>query len=209
MSSSRKKANQKRQLAIVLVSLGGFLIVCSLVLFYLVFGQVLREELKYDLHQVTQAKQSTTEITPVSTRFGIVIPKIGANAPVVENVDPYNEKDYQVALTKGIAHAQGTSLPEHANKGSIFLFAHSAANFYEANRYNAVFYLLNKLRKNDEIILFYQEKKFVYYVTETKIVNEDDLQYLSGTANAEQLILMTCWPAGTSLKRFLVFAEAR
>ena len=209
MSSSRKKANQKRQLAIVLVSLGGFLIVCSLVLFYLVFGQVLREELKYDLHQVTQAKQSTTEITPVSTRFGIVIPKIGANAPVVENVDPYNEKDYQVALTKGIAHARGTSLPEHANKGSVFLFAHSAANFYEANRYNAVFYLLNKLEKNDEIILYYQEKKYVYHVTDTKIVNEDDLQYLSGTANAEQLILMTCWPAGTSLKRFLVFAEAR
>ena len=112
-----------------------------------------------------------------------------------------------MALTKGIAHAKNSALPEHANKGTVFLFAHSAGNFYEANRYNAIFYLLSKLEKKDPIYVFYNEKKYSYYVTETKIVDENQVQYISNNAPKEQLILMTCWPAGTSLKRLLVFAQ--
>jgi len=207
MSSSRKEANRKKQLGLILVWTGGSLIGLSVLLFVLIFGQVIKEEVRYKYKQIAKSKPEPKIIRPVNEDFGIVIPKIGANSPVIENVDPYNESEYQVALTKGIAHAKGSSLPELSNRGSVFLFAHSAGNFYEANQYNAVFYLLNKLEKNDAIFLFYKEKKYTYHVTETKIVDENNVQYLSNMAQSEQLILMTCWPAGTSLKRLLVFAR--
>lgn len=208
MSSSRSVSNLKKKRAYLLIWTGICYIGAAIVLFILIFGQVIKEEVRYDLRTLRSTNVPVASVTPISSQFGIVIPKIGANAPIVANVDPFNEKEYQVALSKGIAHARGSSLPEHTNTGSVFLFAHSAANFYEANRYNAIFYLLNKLQNGDSIYVYYQEKKYVYKVTETKIVDESQVQYLSNTSAGEQLILMTCWPAGTSLQRLLVFAKA-
>jgi sortase A len=207
MSSLQKEADKRKKTALMLLWTGILFISTSIILFFLIFGQVLKEEVKYDLQKAVSKAQPEATISPVNDAFGIVIPKIGANAPIIQNVDPYNEKEYQVALTKGIAHAKNSSLPEHANKGIVFLFAHSAGNFYEANRYNAIFYLLNKLEKKDPIYVFYNEKKYIYYVTETKIVDENQVQYITSDEQKEQLILMTCWPAGTSLKRLLVFAQ--
>lgn len=207
MFSSLKEADKRKKTALMILWTGVVLITTAVILFILIFGQVLKEEVKYDYHRAVSKTNPVAVITPVDDAFGIVIPKISANAPIIQNVDPYNEKEYQVALTKGIAHAKNSALPEHANKGTVFLFAHSAGNFYEANRYNAIFYLLSKLEKKDPIYVFYNEKKYSYYVTETKIVDENQVQYISNNAPKEQLILMTCWPAGTSLKRLLVFAQ--
>ena len=206
MSSSQKGADKRKKTALMLLWTGILFIATSIILFFLIFGQVIKEEVKYDFNTIVNKEPNTMD-SPVDDAFGIVIPKIGANAPVIQNVDPYNENEYQIALTKGIAHAKSSSLPENLNNGSMFLFAHSAGNFYEANRYNAIFYLLNKLEKKDPIYVFYNEKKYTYYVTDTKIVDENQVQYLTNDTPAKQLILMTCWPAGTSLKRLLVFAE--
>lgn len=211
MSSPPKKSEpQHRFVGLALVLGGVACLLLSIILFILIFGPVVKEEVVYDLQTAKQKNLPKRAITPVNTQFGIVIPKIKANAPIIKDVDPFNEKTYQLALSKGIAHAKGSELPDHTNSGTIFLFAHSAVNFYEANKYNAIFYLLNKLTKGDEIILYYQEKKFVYQVTETKIVNADQVSFLNGTNQISRfdqtLILMTCWPAGTSFLRLLVFA---
>lgn len=144
-------------------------------------------------------------IRPVDEEFGIVIPKIGANAKVVANVDWKDSGVYQRALTQGVAHAAGTAVP--GQMGNIFVFAHSGIDFYEAVRYNAVFYLLNKLEPNDEITLTYQRKKFLYRVIEQKVVAPEDISYLTGDPARETLTLMTCWPAGTTLRRLVVVAE--
>lgn len=144
-------------------------------------------------------------IRPVDEEFGIVIPKIGANAKVVANVDWKDGAVYQRALTQGVAHAAGTAVP--GQPGNIFVFAHSGIDFYEAVRYNAVFYLLNKLEPGDEITLTYQRQKFLYRVTEQKIVAPEDISYLTGDPARETLTLMTCWPAGTTLRRLVVVAE--
>ena len=144
-------------------------------------------------------------LKPVNEEFGIVIPKIRANAAVIANVSPFNEKEYQMALTKGVAQARDTALP--GQKGNIFIFAHSAGDFYNANRYNAIFYLLSKMQKKDPIFLIYKGKKFKYLVREVKTVAGEELQYLNKTNYEKSLTLMTCWPPGTTLKRLLVIAE--
>lgn len=118
-----------------------------------------------------------------------VPPKIEANVKVVKNIDPFNEKAYQVGLTKGVAHARGTALPGHA--GNTFIFAHSSGNWYEANRYNSIFYLLHRLKKDRK-----------------KIVEAGDVKYLENTnQNTSTVTLMTCWPPGTTLKRLIVRGE--
>ena len=143
-------------------------------------------------------------LTPADPNFGVVIPKIAANSPVIANVDPTDEKDYLKDLKTGVAHTRGTAFPGEG--GHIFLFAHSTDYFWNVGTYNAVFYLLYKLDKGDEINLFYKGKRYVYKVIDKKIIDPSEVQYLTRKSSKEFLTLQTCWPLGTTLKRLLVFA---
>ncbi|MBP9728458.1 MAG: sortase, partial [Candidatus Moranbacteria bacterium] len=143
-------------------------------------------------------------IVPVDENFGIVIPKIRANARVIAGVDWQDSRVYQQALVNGVAQAKGTANP--GEPGNVFLFSHSGVDFFEANRYNALFYLIDKLVSGDEIIILYQGEKFTYQVTEKKIVSAESVEYLRGDGSKQTLTLMTCWPAGTTLKRLIVTA---
>jgi len=198
------------------------LVVVSASIVFLTFYPVIREEAKYQLSSkqgdvvvmtAEEAKQRAPDeklsesdvIYPVDEDFGIVIPKISANAKVIPDVDWQNAAVYQKALTQGVAHAKGTSYPGEA--GNVFIFSHSGVDFYEAARYNAVFYLINKLEPGDEIYLFSKQQKFTYRVAERKIVSSESVEYLTGDPLKKTLTLMTCWPAGTTLKRLVVVAE--
>lgn len=134
----------------------------------------------------------------------ITIPAIYAQAPVVEGVDPWDQEAYNNALKKGVAHAKGTFLP--GGNGTTFIFAHSSGNPFEASRYNTIFYRLGELVKGDEIVILRNGKRLVYKVREKKEVWPTEVQYLKDTRK-KQLILQTCTPIGTNLKRLLVFAD--
>lgn len=214
---------------LTLRTIGNFLILSSLLGVFLTFWPVILAETKYRLGQIlgetyflvgdevpTPASSasfsfikapSPLPITPIDTNFGIVIPKINANARIIDNVDPSNYKEYMEALKKGVAHTKGTVMPGMI--GNVFLFAHSVGNFWEVNRYNAVFYLLKELDSGDLVVLFWQGKRYDYEVTEKKIVEPTDVGYLSSVANYPMLTLQTCWPPGTTLKRMLVFAKLK
>lgn len=186
------------------MAIGILLLLASLILFITIFAPVAKVEINYSLNK-PHAK--ITQIQPVDRSFGIIIPKIGANAKIVSEVDPYNSFTYQMALTKGVAQAKGTAFPDE--NGNMFLFSHSSANLLEANLYNSVFYLLSKLTKGDEIYIYYKQIKYTYIVSGFKIVDAKDVSYLNPKSNDRGLTLMTCWPAGTDFKRLLVFARQK
>lgn len=186
----------------ILIAFGSLLIIASLILFIFIFAPVAKVEVNYALN-----KPKNLEIKPIDKEFGIVIPKIGANAKIVAEVDPYNANIYQTALTKGVAQARGTAMPNEI--GNMFLFSHSSANILEAARYNSVFYLLSKLKKDDEVDIYYKQIKYKYIVLEIKLVDPKDVSYLDPRTKTKQLTLMTCWPAGTTYKRLLVIAESK
>ena len=133
----------------------------------------------------------------------ITIPKIHAQAPLIYNVDPFKESVYQEVLKKGVAHAKGTALP--GQRGSVFIFAHSSGNPIELTNYNTIFLKLGQLEKNDEVLIKKEEKVFKYKIVQKKIVWPTEVKYLK--EKKDQLIIQTCWPIGTSLKRLLVFAD--
>lgn len=215
-------AKNKTKSQIILTWLGFLLILAGVSILIVIYLPVVYQEIQYLLRppeskQVTPVlpdapeSQDTDAIIPVSTDFGIVIPKIGANVSVVENVDPYNEEEYQVALTQGVAHALGTSFPDKT--GNTFLFAHSATDRFNANRYNAVFYLLTKLEEGDPIYVFYNNSRYTYRTVSKEIVAPEAVNVLDTNPVLESdrsdksLTLMTCWPAGTTINRLIVVAE--
>ncbi len=144
-------------------------------------------------------------LQPIDPDFSIVIPAIAANAKILPDVNAADQNEYLAALKKGVAHAKGSSFP--GENGHIFLFAHSTDYFWNVSNYNAVFYLLYKLKNEDEVNIFYKGKRFAYKVTGSKIVDPSQVEYLTRTSAQEEVTLQTCWPPGTTLKRLLVFAK--
>lgn len=146
--------------------------------------------------------QPTPEITPDIRKFGIKIDKISILTPVIKNVDGLDKKKYFTALQEGAAHYKGTSLP--GEKGNVFIFGHSSSSI-GTGPYADIFAKLNKLEKNDLIIVFYEEKEYIYKVNSKKIIEKDDIGVLNPTTD-KILTLMTCWPIGTNEKRLIIRA---
>lgn len=212
---------------------GNFLVLSSLFLIGKTLYQPALEELRFFANDITQTTyissktaKPSADVTPqpggfarlFETRkvevlvpedpdFSLVIPKIGANAKVVANVDPANETNYLEALKSGIAHADGTAFPGEG--GHIFFFAHSTDYIWNIGSYNAVFYLLYKMELGDEVNIFYKGQRYIYEVTDKAIIEPDQTDVLTKRTSFEYLTLQTCWPPGTTLKRLVVNAKRK
>ncbi|MBW7960209.1 sortase [Patescibacteria group bacterium] len=216
---------------LILRTLGNFLLLTSIFMIVKTFYLPVSEEVRYFIDSKLQKQYIVAEdkldvgvqnnipkgllakafevkkvevLTPIDPEFSIVVPKIAANSKVYANTNAANEKEYLDILEKGVAHTLGTAFPGEG--GHIFLFAHSTDYFWNVGNYNAVFYLLYKLEKGDEVNLFHKGQRYVYKVIGSEVVDPSEVQYLTRKTNREFLTLQTCWPPGTTLKRLLVFA---
>lgn len=144
-------------------------------------------------------------LSPADWNFTLLIPSIKLNAKVIPSVSPKSASEYEKALKTGVAHAQGTSLPDQP--GTVYLFGHSTDYPWNIAHYNALFYSLRYLNQGDEVILIYQNSNYLYQVTEKKVVDAQDLEYLYPQNEEQRLVLQTCWPPGTSWKRLIIIAK--
>jgi LPXTG-site transpeptidase (sortase) family protein len=137
--------------------------------------------------------------------FSLLIPKIGLNTAVFANIDPTDKTEYMNVLKQGVAHAKFTSLP--SEEGIVYIFGHSTDYPWNIKEYNALFYSIKDLTEGDRIIILYNNKAYVYKTLYQKIIDDDNLVYLNAKTNAKMLVLQTCWPPGTTLKRLIVVAN--
>ena len=144
-------------------------------------------------------------IEPVSTSFGIVIPKIGVNSMVIPGVDPSSPEGYTDALSAGVAHANTSFFPDQ--DGTVYLFSHSTNYDWFVKDLNAVFYLVKNLEKDDVVVILYNKKRYTYKITAKKVVSPSSISYLIPYAGKKNLILQTCWPPGSTTERLLIFAD--
>lgn len=219
---------------LILRTIGNFLVIASLFMVGKTFYQPVKEELRYFIETKLQKKYLVAQdqqekyklmasqrlpkgglakllnikavevLAPEDPNFSLIIPKIGANAKIVPNVDAADKNIYLEALNHGVAHTLGTAFPGEG--GHVFLFAHSTDYFWNVGSYNAIFYLLHRLEGGDEVDLFYQGQRVTYKVIGKEVVNPSQVEYLTRKTNKEFLTLQTCWPPGTTLQRLLVFA---
>jgi len=147
-------------------------------------------------------------LTPIDPLFSILIPKLGIDEKIVPNVDPNNPNDYLPILQHAIAHAKGSVFP--GDSGTTYLFAHSADNWWDIEHYNAVFYTLNNLSVGDEIVIFYENRRYNYVVSQQIISDPQDVTLLTAQhTGPQQLVLQTCWPPGTTFKRLYIVATPK
>ncbi len=150
------------------------------------------------------------EVAPLDDR--IMIPRINENIPIVkvssESLIKRDwdalEKEMQGALQNGVVHYPGTSLP--GQTGNIVITGHSSYFPWDPGRFKDVFALLHKVVVGDRIVVYYEQDKYVYEVTEKVVVLPKDIEVLKQTP-ADQLTLITCTPVGTNLKRLIVKAK--
>lgn len=150
------------------------------------------------------------EVYPPDMR--VVIPRINKNVPVVgvKNENLINrrweqlEGDIQQALRSGVVHYPGTALP--GENGNVVVTGHSSYYAWDPGRFKDVFSLLHDVREGDKVLVYFNQKKYLYEIQEKKIVFPKDVDVLAPT-NREQLTLITCTPIGTNLKRLILIGR--
>lgn len=156
------------------------------------------------------AEGATFEVAPQENR--IIVPKLGKNIPLIDvNHDEgvsYTEMHniFMQELIKWVVRYPGTAEP--GQKWNAFIFGHSSNYPWIKSDYNDVFALLDTLENGDEVIVYYNQKKFVYRITDRAIVKPGNVDVLnSRDPNKKEISLMTCWPIGTTLERIILFGE--
>jgi LPXTG-site transpeptidase (sortase) family protein len=145
------------------------------------------------------------DVSPVDPNYSLIVPSIGVNSRIIDNVDPFSYSSYMPALNLGVARSNTSFEPDQG--GNTFLFAHSAKDAAEAKRYGSIFWKLTNLSIGDKIYIFYQRHEYVYVVSNVNIVPQTETGILNYQAGRPMVTLMTCWPPGVDFKRQVVFGD--
>jgi len=138
---------------------------------------------------------------PSGAIMGLTIKALGVyNAPVFNS-------DGQWALTNGVAHVPETSLPWSSTpQRNVYLEGHRLG--WPGTGSHLIFYRLNKLEEGDEVLLKDRGgSAYRYRVSETLVVNPDDVWVMGQVLDRDMVTLQTCTPFPTFEKRLVVRAD--
>jgi LPXTG-site transpeptidase (sortase) family protein len=130
----------------------------------------------------------------------VTINAIAIQAPVVESYGPYGS-DYKEALNRGVVHFSYSAYP--GEEGLSILLGHSAPPGWPDIRYDRIFTEIDKLEEGDVIEICYDNKKYNYTVIDEEIGKEiyevgEDVVSIFHEENKKELVVMTCWPPGST-----------
>lgn len=151
------------------------------------------------------------DITPYENR--IIIPKIWKNIPLVDiknrTVSWQSELNdiFMSELEKWVVRYPWSVKPWEL--WNSFIFWHSS-NFPWINwEFNDVFSTLNNVSFNDEIIIYYNQKKYVYTIKKRDIISPWNVSIFKWNKTKAQVMIMTCWPIWTTLNRLVLTWELK
>jgi LPXTG-site transpeptidase (sortase) family protein len=130
----------------------------------------------------------------------VTINAISAQAPVVESYGSYGS-DYKEALNRGVVHFSYSAYP--GEEGLSILLGHSAPPGWPDIRYDRIFTEIDELKEGDVIEICYNNKSYDYIVIDEEIGKEiyevgEDVVSLFHEENKKELVVMTCWPPGST-----------
>jgi len=134
----------------------------------------------------------------------IVIPKINLSAPIIIDEKSYEEDKVQLALRNGVVQYGTSANP--GQKGNTVIVGHSSGQLWAPGDYKFVFTLLDKLVKNDRILIDYKGVQYVYRVEDSKVVIPSNVSVVQPTDDP-RLTLITCTPVGTNKNRLVITAR--
>jgi LPXTG-site transpeptidase (sortase) family protein len=144
-----------------------------------------------------------SENTIDKSGFYIRIDKIELFKPVVKNVDPRYKEVYTESWKTGVSHGKFTAFPDQI--GNVYLFAHAVSNVSRMESQNAWFTRIDELIENDEIIIYYEGKKYTYQVSRIYSVAPTATGVYTGASPVPKVTMQTCGPPRGSLSsRYMV-----
>ena len=120
----------------------------------------------------------------------IQIPAIEIDAPVVQG-------DGWEQLKKGVGQNFGSANP--GQNGNVVLSAHNDV-------YGELFRYLDKLTPGDQVILYTQQRQYVYVVDRTAVVEPTAVEVMASTGSPT-VTLISCYPYLVDKQRIVVFAR--
>lgn len=120
----------------------------------------------------------------------IQIPAIDVDAPIVQG-------DGWEQLKKGVGQNIGSANP--GQNGNVVLSAHNDV-------YGEIFRHLDQLVPGDQVILYTQQRQYIYVVDRTAIVEPTAVEVMAPTGSPTAT-LISCYPYLVNDKRIVVFAR--
>src|SRR5512145_2812049 len=120
----------------------------------------------------------------------IQVPAIDIDAPVVQG-------DGWEQLKKGVGQNLASVNP--GQTGNVILSAHNDV-------YGELFRFLDKLQPGDQVILYTQQRQYVYVVDRTALVEPTAVEVMASTGNPT-VTLISCYPYLVDKERIVVFAR--
>ncbi len=120
----------------------------------------------------------------------IEIPSLKVDAPVVQG-------DGWEQLKKGVGQHIGSADP--GQSGNVVLSAHDDV-------YGELFRNLDKLRPGDQVMLYTQQRQYIYIVDSTEIVEPTAVEVMA-SAGAPTVTLISCYPYLVDKQRIVVFGR--
>jgi sortase A len=120
---------------------------------------------------------------------------------------PVFDSNGRWALTNGVRHVPGTSLPwSDAPQRNVYIEGHRLG--WPGTGSHLVFYSLNMLEEGDEVRLRDRDgRPYRYRVSEMLKVNPDDVWVMGQVRGRDMVTLQTCTPIPTYEKRLIVRAD--
>jgi sortase A len=149
------------------------------------------DEIPAHLQPMVQSLANVPVPTPAPDQaIRIQIPAINVDAPIVQG-------DGWEQLKKGVGQSIGSANP--GQNGNVVLSAHNDV-------YGEIFRHLDQLVPGDQVILYTQQRQYIYVVDRTAIVEPTAVEVMAPTGSPTAT-LISCYPYLVNDKRIVVFAR--
>jgi sortase A len=149
------------------------------------------DEIPAHLQPMIQSLANLPVPTPAPDQaIRIQIPAIDIDAPIVQG-------DGWEQLKKGVGQNIGSANP--GQNGNVVLSAHNDV-------YGELFRYLDKLVPGDQVVLYTQQRQYVYIVDRTSIVEPTAVEVMASTGSPTTT-LISCYPYLVNKERIVVFAR--
>ena len=179
----------KNKISKILITMGLLIIIGSLIL--ITYSKYMEKKALSSFEEKIERQEVITEVNP-GDEIGIIeIKSVNLKNVIVESTD----KKY---LNHHVCHFENSAMP--GEDGNFALAGHSSTYYY-----NQVFNELHKVKIGDEIIIKTINDEFTYTITETIVVESDEIEVLDQDMTKKEITLVTCTNGGK--QRFIVKGE--
>lgn len=179
----------KSKISKLLISMGLLIIIGSLTL--ITYSKYIDKKALVSFEEKIENNEVISEVNP-GDEIGIIeIESVNLKNVIIESID-------NKYLRHHVTHFEESAMP--GEDGNFALAGHSSTYYT-----NQVFNEVHKVKVGDKIKITTINDEFVYTITETKVVESDEIDVLDQDMNKKEITLVTCTSGGK--QRFIVKGE--